>query len=69
MTRPVADLDVPLPQSVGDLVLASLDPFARMACEHPEACACIADYPAWAAEMAARENANREARTARKETL
>lgn len=29
--------------------------------------ATLADYPAWAAEMAARENANRAARNARKE--
>jgi hypothetical protein len=37
---------------------------------HPNApVAQVADYPAWAAEMTARENANREARTARKETL
>ncbi|MEU0783449.1 hypothetical protein ABZ341_17985 [Streptomyces sp. NPDC006173] len=36
---------------------------------HPNApLAQIADYPVWAAEMTARENANREAR-ARKETL
>ena len=21
--------------------------FARMACEHPEACSCDADYPGW----------------------
>lgn len=69
MTRPIAQLDVPLPQLERDLVLASLDPFARMACEHPEACACITDYPAWAAEMTARQAADREARIARKESL
>jgi hypothetical protein len=36
---------------------------------HPDApVAQISDYPAWAAEMAARETANRAARAARKET-
>jgi hypothetical protein len=36
---------------------------------HPDApVAQLADYPAWAAEMAARETANRLARAARKET-
>lgn len=52
MTADIARLDVPLPELEHNVVVASLDAFARMACEHPEACACDADYPAWAAQLA-----------------
>lgn len=64
MTRPIRDLDVPLHRLEADLqahlalktkaaVVASLDPFARMACEHPDACSCDTDYPGWTARIAA----------------
>ncbi|GGM05835.1 hypothetical protein GCM10010099_22500 [Streptomyces cinereus] len=45
--RPIADLDVSLAELVRQIVVASLDPFARMACEHPDACSCDDDYPNW----------------------
>jgi hypothetical protein len=51
--RPWSDMDVPLAAVERAVVVASLDPFARMACEHPEACSCPADYPQWAAALAA----------------
>jgi len=51
--RPAAELEAELAGDMKALivrqsfqaVVASLDPFARMACEHPEACSCAADYP------------------------
>lgn len=62
-TRPIRDLDVPLPQLKALIARQRLlvgvaaearhlaDPadgaFAALACEHPEACACAADYPDW----------------------
>lgn len=55
MTVDISRLDVPLAVVERNVVVASLDPFARMACEHPEACACDADYPAWAARLAAQD--------------
>ncbi|WP_282790834.1 hypothetical protein [Streptomyces sp. CC224B] len=38
--------------------------FARLACEHPETCACDGDYPGWAEQLAARATTNHRPREA-----
>jgi hypothetical protein len=57
-----ADVRVFLSLKERAAVVESLDPFARMACEHPEACTCDADHPGWAEHIAALTETNKKPR-------
>lgn len=62
LSRPWSDMDVPLPVLEARIAglreqAHQLDPadraFAALACACPTACSCDADFPAWAAALAA----------------